>query len=353
VGTAVLPGDTGPVTCDRRGLLLGGAALLLAGCTGRPGSSSTVPPGTAASTSPSASPSLPDAPPTTSGPAAPASETPSSASILPATTPWSADSNELQGAVKLVATRMVETVGTWDVAGAGQEAVARRLSAIGLDPGLASQLGMLLSGGTAARLQVVDAQYGGLLASSASVLIPTVQWVLDSSGGVSQRGWTFDVRLVAASPAWRVTEIHPSAPGGPVPVNSLATQVLGSSRIDLPPASRADIASGQVHDTVLRAMLTLSRSYTIGVSVIRSGHPTYVFGTSRPSDHPLGRAFDTWRINGLPVVASATPRALVVGYMAAAAAAGSYNVGGPYALSGSVYFTDQTHHDHVHAGFAT
>jgi hypothetical protein len=39
--------------------------------------------------------------------------------------------------------------------------------------------------------------------------------------------------------------------------------------------------------------------------------------------------------------------------MQAAAAAGSYNVGGPYLLSGSVYFSDQTHHDHVHAGFST
>jgi len=49
-----------------------------------------------------------------------------------------------------------------------------------------------------------------------------------------------------------------------------------------------------------------------------------------------------------------TPRGLVAGYMAAAAAAGSYNVGGPYLLgSAPQFFSDATHHDHVHAGFAS
>jgi hypothetical protein len=39
-------------------------------------------------------------------------------------------------------------------------------------------------------------------------------------------------------------------------------------------------------------MLELARTYRIGISVIRSGHPINVFGTNRPSDHPRGRAFD-------------------------------------------------------------
>jgi hypothetical protein len=82
-----------------------------------------------------------------------------------------------------------------------------------------------------------------------------------------------------------------------------------------------------------------------------------VFGTTRPSDHPVGRAFDVWRINGHPVVDPATSRALITQFMRAAAAAGSYNVGGPVQLSGGAtanqYFSDNTHHDHVHAGFST
>jgi len=337
------------MTWDRRGLLLGAGALLVAGCAASKASStpSTTPAATTTSASATPSPSGASTTATAASSSAPAAVT------LPATTAWSADGNELQAGVKLVATSMIEALGNWDAAHAGLAAAQSRLSALGIDPAFAAQASGLLSGGTAAALQVIDAQYGGLLASTASVLIPTRQWVVDSAGTRTERGWTFDVRLSAASPKWHVTAVNPSNPGGAAAVDSFATQVLSSSRIDLPPASRADIASGQVHDSVLRAMLTLAKSYTIGVSVVRSGHPQYVFGTSRLSDHPRGRAFDTWRINGVPVVAGSTPRALVTGYMQAAAAAGSYNVGGPYLLSGSVYFSDQTHHDHVHAGFST
>jgi hypothetical protein len=106
-----------------------------------------------------------------------------------------------------------------------------------------------------------------------------------------------------------------------------------------------------VHDSVLTAMLALTKTYRIGVSVIRSGHPINVFGTDRPSDHPRGRAFDTWEIDGHPVVSLATSRSLISSYMKAAERAGSYNVGGPVVLSGAAFFSDQTHHDHVHAGF--
>jgi hypothetical protein len=339
------------MTWDRRTLLLGTGALFVAGCTPSHASSAATSGAATGSTSASPSPSASSASPSATT-AAPTSSAPVAAK-LPAMTAWSADGNEIQGAVKLVATRMIEALGNWDGAHAGVAAAGARLSALGIDPGFAAQVTGVVTGGSAAAMQVIDAQYGGLLTSTASVLIPTRQWVVDAQGNQSERGWTFDVRLSAASPAWHVTAVNPSVPGQAAAVDSLATQVLGSARIDLPPASRADIASGQVHDSVLRAMLTLSQKYTIGVSVVRSGHPQYVFGTTRLSDHPRGRAFDTWRINGVPVVAGTTPRSLVTGYMQAAAAAGSYNVGGPYLLSGSVYFSDQTHHDHVHAGFST
>ena len=100
-------------------------------------------------------------------------------------------------------------------------------------------------------------------------------------------------------------------------------------------------------------MLTMSQRWLIGVSVVRSGHPIYVFGTDRLSDHPRGRAFDTWQIDGHPVVAPQTPRSLITTYMERLAQLGSYNVGGPVLLgSAPQFFSDQTHHDHVHAGFS-
>jgi hypothetical protein len=202
-------------------------------------------------------------------------------------------------------------------------------------------------------VEIIDAQYGGILSASASVLVACRQWTAGSDGRITQGGTTVDVRLVRRGGRWRVTALYPARPGAPATrLPALASQVLATKRILLPPASTADIRSGQVHDSVLRALLELSRQYTIGVSVIRSGHPQNVFGTNRPSDHPRGRAFDAWQIDGHAVVDRATPRRLVTGYMEAAAAAGSYNVGGPYQLSGRArYFSDATHHDHVHAGF--
>jgi hypothetical protein len=211
-----------------------------------------------------------------------------------------------------------------------------------------------LGNGPRSAVQVVDAQYGGLLTDSASVLVVTRSWRLRGDHLV-RSGRTYDVRLGRSSHGWRISAIHPSEPGPRARLLTRAARgVLASDRVVLPPACAADVASGQVHDSVLRAMLTLATGYRVGVSVVRSGHPLYVFGTDRLSDHPQGRAFDTWEINGHPVVAAGTPRSLVEDYMHAAAAAGSYNVGGPYLLGAAPqWFSDHTHHDHVHAGFLT
>jgi hypothetical protein len=206
-------------------------------------------------------------------------------------------------------------------------------------------------GGPNKVVEVIDAQYGGLLADTASVLVPCRQYSV-ANGKLVTGGTTVDVRLSRAGTAWRVTAMHPAQPGpATTRLTAAAKQVLASDRIILPPASAADIRSGTIHDTVLTAMLTLAKDYRIGISVIRSGHPLNVFGTDRPSDHPRGRAFDTWQINGRAVVDPATPRSLITTYMRAAATTGSYNVGGPYQLAGATYFSDQTHHDHIHAGF--
>ncbi|MFE9423746.1 hypothetical protein ACFYNO_12390 [Kitasatospora sp. NPDC006697] len=247
---------------------------------------------------------------------------------------------------------MVEAIGAWPPGQSGSAAARSRVAALGgVDPALVGQAGPLLPDAAQAALQVVYAQYGGILADSASVLVVCEQWTPQGAGGT-----TVDVRLSSAAPRWTVTALHPAEPGPPAAaLSDPARQVLASDRIHLPPAAHADVASGRIHDTALQAMLTLARQYTLDISVVRSGHPLDVFGTARPSDHPLGRAFDVWRINGRPVVDPATPHDLVDGFMRAAAAAGSYNVGGPRQLSGgstpNQFFSDDTHHDHVHVGF--
>ncbi|MGF1429811.1 hypothetical protein [Kitasatospora sp. LaBMicrA B282] len=341
-------------------MLAGGAAAVLAGCGGGTRSAAG-----RAATAP-ATPGPPGTPGTPATPATPASP-PSSAAAsttgtagLPATTAWTPGPGEIQPDVKLRAVQLIEALGGWPAGGEGTAAARARVAGLGgVDPGLVDQAGPLLPTAEQAALQVIDAQYGGILSDAASVLVVCDQWTVAGPGApVVPGGTTVDVRLSAASPRWTVTALHPAAPGGPAAsLSAAATAVLADERITLPPAALADVRSGQVHDTVLQAMLTLAQSYTMSISVIRSGHPLDVFGTDRPSDHPLGRAFDVWRINGRAVVDPTTPTGLVDGFMRAAAAAGSYNVGGPRQLSGGTtpnqFFSDATHHDHVHVGFSS
>ncbi|MFJ7996305.1 hypothetical protein ACIQ7D_03905 [Streptomyces sp. NPDC096310] len=270
---------------------------------------------------------------------------------LPTTTAWRPDRDDVDPAVKSRAVQVVEAIGAWPAGQGGAAAAKRRVAALGAAPALVDAAGPLLPDADEAVLQVIDAQYGGILADSASVLVVCRQWTPGHAGGT-----TVDVRLSRARPHWEVTALHPARPGAAAPaLPAVAREVLAASRIGLPPAAAADIRSGHIHESVLRALLRLAGTYRMYVSVIRSGHPLDVFGTDRPSDHPRGRAFDVWQIDGHAVVDPATSRRLVETFMWDAAAAGSYNVGGPVRLSGGArgqFFSDATHHDHVHAGFS-
>jgi hypothetical protein len=258
--------------------------------------------------------------------------------------------------VKQRALRALETIGTWGAAGGGgAAAVAARLHALGVDPALTAQAHPLLGADPAAVTRVVDAQYGGILASSASVLAVLDQWRLDADGHVHASGTTFDVRLVTDSPRWRITDLRPASPGpASTALSPSARAVLANTRVRLPYASRADIASGQVHVSVLGALLALAEHYVVDVSIVRSGHPIHVFGTSRLSDHPRGRAVDVWALNGRRIV-DPDNRAFVERAMRVAASVGPYQVGGPVDIDGggSQYFSDQSHQDHLHLGFRT
>ncbi|MFK0194302.1 hypothetical protein [Kitasatospora sp. NPDC090308] len=331
----------------RRTVLLAGLGGALTACssTGRSGPDNPSSPDSQSSPGGQSSSGSPTGSPTAGVSAA-----------FPAPAAWQPGPGELQPDVKLRAVQVVEAIGGWPPGGQGVAAARQRVAALGVDPGLADQGGPLLADAPRAALEVVYAQYGGLLADSASVLVVCRQWLAGPDGAPVSTGSTVDVRLSSGSPRWSVTALHPADPGAvAATLGDPATRVLAQPRIALPPAAVADVRSGQVHDAPLTAMLALAGTYDFEVSVVRSGHPLLVFGTDRRSDHPQGRAFDTWRIDGRAVVDPATPAELVDSFMRAAAAAGSYNVGGPRQLSGGAtanqFFSDTTHHDHVHAGF--
>ncbi|MFI9626128.1 hypothetical protein [Streptomyces sp. NPDC052042] len=277
---------------------------------------------------------------------------PSPHATLPATIAWRPDRDDVDPDVKLRAVQVVEAIGAWPAGQGGAAAAKRRVAALGAEPSLVDRAGAVRPEADEAALQVIDAQYGGILADRASVMVAYRQWTPGRAGGT-----TVDVRLSRARPRWEVTELRPGALRAAAPVlPAEARRVLDHARIGLPPAADADVRSGHIRPAALRALRDLAGTYRIDVTVFSSGHPLYVFGTDRRSDHPPGRAFDVWRIDGHRVVDRATPRRLIESFMRDAAAAGSYNVGGPVRLSGGAtpnqFFTDATHHDHVHVGFA-
>ena len=295
--------------------------------------------------------------PTTSVPAPPGATAvvaTSSTVQLPAAHPWVARRGEVQPAVKARATSLLEAVGTWSDGQGDLPSARRRAAAAGHAPSLADGLAVLLGSAKSAVTVVRDAQYGGILSGAASVLVVVDQWRASSSAVVAG-GTTVDVRLVAASPHWRITEVLPAKPGSAVAAPSLsstARRVLADGRIRLPYAARADVRAGRIHDSVLALLLSMSQGHVVDVSVLRSGHPVTVFGTSRPSDHPRGRAVDVWALDGRALVLP-TNHVLAAQGMRYAVAHGAYNVGGPVLLSGREYFSDRTHQDHIHLGFAS
>ncbi len=334
---------------DRRAFLGGLAGLsvgTLAACT-----SSSGPAASSSSPAASATPTPTGTPPTaTESPTGPA------AADLPATSPWRPTSSEIDPAVKVRAVRLLEAIGSWPSGGQGLAAARARVAALGYDPGLADQGAALLKSSRQAAVQVVDAQYGGILSASASVLVVLQQWTLAADGtSVMAGGTTVDVRLVAASPRWRVTALYPAAPSSAATsLPALASGLLVDPRLHLPVAAHADIRSGTISNGVLTALRGLAARHVVDVSVVKSGHPLYVFGTNRRSDHPRGHAVDVWRVDGRSVIDPAN-RALVESVMRLGIALGAYQVGGPVDLDGggSQYFSDNTHHDHIHLGFHT
>jgi hypothetical protein len=339
-GQRLAPGR--PSEFDRRALVIGGligGATLLSACTDdAAGKGSRL-----------------GARPSSTGPAValrPRTYQPEEA--LPAPRPWPIRPSEVMPEVKRAAIRTLETLCQWQRG--GDAAAVDRLRGRHIDGRRASHLveqaRPLLGDYPEGALRVVATQYGGLLEDSASVIVAVRQWRRRSDGSVVRGGATVDVRVARNGRRWFVTDLRPSRPGPPsTPEPALVRRTLHHPGIRLPPAARADLLAGSLCDPGMRAMLTLADRYHLAVTVVHSGHPYYVFGTHRISDHTRMRAFDVWAIDGQPIVARSTPHSLVDGFMRDAVAAGAYNVGGPRQLDGPQFFSDATHHDHTHVAF--
>jgi hypothetical protein len=83
---------------------------------------------------------------------------------------------------------------------------------------------------------------------------------------------------------------------------ALVQAVLSNPNIELRPEARADLEAGLVDERVLAALLRLALDHRLGaVGPFVTGHSVYVEGTTRVSNHAVGRAVDIPIIDGLTV----------------------------------------------------
>jgi hypothetical protein len=317
----------------RRGILLGGAALLATACTNDAGTTGA--PSSAPSTTPSATST-----PTVTAPPVPQR--------------YTAASDEVQPALKQVAARFVERLGTY---GPDRSALERD----GYPPGTLDRAMPLLRDDTWSRMRTQFVQLGGLRpvsgATYASAMVVAEQTFTRTDGRTRSVVRVVDVRVRLEGGRWVVGELA-SVGGTKVTrgprTSASARAVLDDRRLVMPDSARWDVAEGIVDDRLLRLMSNLADSAPVTVTVLRSGHPTNVIddrAAGPVSAHTLGRAVDIWAVDGVPVRRMSDADIRAFGQRAFADPDVA-QVGVPRGLdldgAGPRSFENEVHDDHIH-----
>jgi len=263
---------------------------------------------------------------------------------------------EVLAAAKRVAGRAVQQLATYEP-GTSHRSVAARLLPPGRDPAaVLDAAAPLLVSDAASAGEVVYAQLGGLTPSAAAVMVVLRQALRPAGGGTSVTTRTLDVRLRRAGRRWVLDELvsvggRPVARPGDLP--DVARAVLDDPRIRLPDSARWDVHRGAVDRRLLQAMRAMAERQPYAVSVLVSGHPRNVFGTSRRSNHNAGRAVDVYAVAGRLVVQQQRRGSAAYRLARWLDGDGISELGSPWAFGGggARSFTNTVHRDHLHIGF--
>ena len=113
----------------------------------------------------------------------------------------------------------------------------------------------------------------------------------------------------------------------------------------------ADLEAGRIDARIVSVLETLSREHTITVSAMCSDHAKFTAGGSI-SNHVYGRAVDIATVDGQPVSpGNAAAKEVAAALSRLDPAIRPTEIGSPWALDGSAYFTDADHQDHLHIAF--
>jgi hypothetical protein len=158
---------------------------------------------------------------------------------------------------------------------------------------------------------------------------------------------------------WYVTEVLAQAQRYSLAPALVATSTDAQALIDNPKLTltenaRYDLLQGVVDARVVAILHLILQSYTVQVSVFKTGHSLYVHGTEKVSNHILGRAVDIFAVNGEPVSSSNSSARAVVAWLATGQGPlRPDELGSPFAEFASLpgAFTNADHMDHIHIGW--
>ncbi|MET0730752.1 MAG: hypothetical protein ABWZ03_06120, partial [Solirubrobacterales bacterium] len=137
--------------------------------------------------------------------------------------------------------------------------------------------------------------------------------------------------------------------GGPAPAENVA--LLRNKRVTLDAEGIADLKSGKIDPRVASVLTAVSRDHEITVSAMMSDHDKNTAGGS-VSNHYYGRAVDIATVDGQPVgPGNQAAREVAIALSRLDPSIRPSEIGSPWALPGSAYFTDGAHQNHVHIAF--
>jgi hypothetical protein len=137
--------------------------------------------------------------------------------------------------------------------------------------------------------------------------------------------------------------------GGPAPAEDAA--LLHNKRVTLDADGIADLKSGRIDPRVASVLTAISSDHEITVSAMMSDHDKNTSGGS-VSNHYYGRAFDIAAVDGQPVgPGNQAARQVAMALSRLDPSIRPSEIGSPWALPGSAYFTDGAHQNHLHVAF--
>jgi hypothetical protein len=148
---------------------------------------------------------------------------------------------------------------------------------------------------------------------------------------------------------WNASEFGAHATGGPI--TPQVTDLVHDSNVSFDASGIADLDAGRIDPRLVSVLLDLSHEHKLVVSAMASDHGEYTANGS-VSNHYYGRAVDLASVDGKPVDSSnEAAKAIAIKLSQLDPSIRPTEIGSPWALSGSAYFTDADHQNHLHIGF--